>query len=176
MAFPDGGAWCSPVTTAMLLAFWSSNLNRPELNVAIPDVARSIYDTTWEGTGNWSFNMAFAGAQPGMRAYVARFSDVRELEEWIASGYPVGISLCYDRLRNVGRGPNGHIMVCVGFNEQGDVILNDPGSLHNTRRTFPRKWLVDAWAYSKNTVYLVHAESTKLPRDRFNHWINNDAK
>jgi hypothetical protein len=177
MAYADGGAWCSPTTTSMLLAFWSAKLERPELNFDVPDVAHSIYDTTWKGTGNWAFNMAFAGAQSGMRACITRFNDVRELEEWIASGYPVGLSICHNRLRGrQSAGPSGHLVVCVGFDESGDVVINNPGSLHETQKTFSRERLIDAWAYSKNTVYLVYPESAKLPADKFGHWTINHAK
>ena len=147
-AYPEGiTKWCSPTTTSMLLAFWSEKLNRPELNFEVPDVARSIHDTTWKGTGNWAFNMAFAGAQPGMRGYVTRFNDVRELEAWIASGHPVGVSLCSNRLRGVTNSPSGHLVVCVGFDQNGDVILNNPGSLHETRKTYSRAIFIHSWAY-----------------------------
>lgn len=175
--YPEGVTkWCSPTTTSMLLAFWSKQNHRPELNFEVPAVAHAIHDTTWNGTGNWAFNMAFAGAQPQMRAMVSRFDDVRELEEWIASGHPVGVSLCSNRLRGVTNPPSGHLVVCVGFDQHGDVILNNPGSLHETRKTFARERLIDAWAYSKNTVYLVYPENAKLPHDQFSHWTVKDAK
>lgn len=162
--------WCSPTTTSMLLAFWSEKLNRPELDFDVPDIARAIHDTTWNGTGNWAFNMAFAGAQPGMRGIVTRFDDVRELEEWIASGNPVGISLCSNRLRGKDTPTSGHLVVCVGFAADGSVILNNPGSLHDTQKTYSRERFIHSWAYSKNTVYLVYPEGAKLPRDKFGHW------
>ena len=170
-AWPEGvSKWCSPTTTSMLLAFSSEQTNRPDLNFDVPDVARAIHDTTWNGTGNWAFNMAFAGAQAGMRAMVARFDDVRELEEWIASGHPVGISLCSNRLRGKDNPASGHLVVCVGFTANGDVILNNPGSLRDTQKTYARDVFIHSWAYSKNTVYLVYPEGVKLPRDKFNHW------
>ena len=170
-AWPEGiSKWCSPTTTSMLLAFWSEKLNRPELNFEVPDVARAIHDTTWNGTGNWAFNMAFAGAQPGIRGAVTRFDDVRELEEWVASGHPVGVSLCSNRLRGKDTPPSGHLVVCVGFAPDGSVILNNPGSLHETRKTYSREIFIHSWAYSKNTVYLVYPEGEKLPRDKFGHW------
>ena len=177
LSYADGGAWCSPTTTSMLLAFWSDKLERPELNFDVPEVAHSIYDTTWKGTGNWAFNMAFAGGQPGMRAYVTRFNDVREIEEWIAAGYPVGLSIDHNRLRNrQSQGPSGHLVVCVGFERNGDVTINNPGSLHEMQKTFARERLIDAWAYSKNTVYLIYPEGAKLPTDKFGHWTIGRAK
>jgi len=177
LSYADGGAWCSPTTTSMLLAFWSAKLERPELDFDVPAVAHSIHDTAWKGTGNWAFNMAFAGAQPGMRACVTRFNDVRELEEWIAKGYPVGLSICHNRLRGrQSQGPSGHLVVCVGFDKNGDVVINNPGSLKEMQKTFTRERLIDAWAYSKNTVYLVYPEGAKLPSDKFGHWTIGRAK
>jgi len=71
-----------------------------------------------------------------MRAYTARLSDVAELEDWIMQGIPVGLSLCYNRLRGKSRTPSGHLVVCVGFTENGDAVINDPGTLRNVRKVF----------------------------------------
>jgi len=170
MAYADGRAWCSPTTVTMLLQFWAKQLDRADLALDVPEVAHGIYDETWQGTGNWSFNMAFAGSYPGLRAYVTRFNDVRELETWIAHGQPVGISVCYDKLRGTGPGPNGHLMVCVGFTKRGEVILNDPGTRFQMRKTFTREQLIAGWAHSRNAVYLIHPEGAALPEDVEHHW------
>ena len=170
MPYPDAKGWCSPTSVSMLLGFWAGALQQPELDRGVPEVAGEVFDPQWGGTGNWSFNMAFAGSFPGLRAYVTRLTDVSELEDWVAQGLPVGVSLCYNRLRGKSREPSGHLVVCCGFTPDGNVIVNDPGTTRNVRKVFPRANLVDAWAYSKNTVYLVHPPATKLPHDRFGHW------
>ena len=64
----------------------------------------------------------------------------------------------------------------VGFTKDGDAIINDPGTSKNVRKTFPRENLIDAWAYSKNTVYIVYPVNTPLPGDRFGHWESAKAK
>jgi hypothetical protein len=171
MAYPNGGTLCSPTTVSMIMTWWSKELKRPELDHDVPDIVKEIYDANWHGAGNWPFNMAYAGSYPGMRAYVTRMSDVSELEDWIAAGLPVALSVCYDRLRGKGPGPNGHLVVCVGFTKEGDVIINDPGTSKNIRKTFPRKNLIYAWANSKNAVYLIYPEDAKVPADRFGHWF-----
>lgn len=178
MLFPGGGGWCSPTTVSMLLAFWSKELSRPDLDCDVPEVASGVYDSTWKGTGNWSFNMAFAGARPGLRACVVRLGDIGELEELVSHGFPVGVSLCYDRLRGVGRGPNGHLMVCVGFDHRGYVILNDPGTRHKDQmqKTISRERFADAWDYSHHTAYLVYPEGAKLPPDPSGHWTIGSAE
>lgn len=170
MLYPGGDVWCSPTTVSMLLAHWGRVLGRPDLDFSVPQVVREVFDPNWEGTGNWVFNTAFAGSLPGMRACVARLSDVAELEDWIAAGLPVGLSLCYNQLRGREGKVSGHLVVCVGFTEDGDPIINDPGTRENVRKTFPRKNLMAAWATSKNAAYLVYPEGAKLPVDRFGHW------
>lgn len=170
MIYANGKTLCSPTTVSMLLAFWADALKRPELDHTVPEIANAIYDTQWQGAGNWPFNMAYAGSFKSMRAYVTRFSDVSELEEWIAQGTPVGLSVDYDRLRAKGPGPNGHLVVCVGFTKTGDPVINDPGTSQHVQKIFPRRNLIDAWACSRNTVYLVYPEDAAVPNDRFGHW------
>lgn len=172
MVYPNGKVLCSPTTVSMLMSYWSHELKRPELDEDVPKVAKAVYDGKWKGTGNWSFNMAYAGSFPGMRAYATRMSDVSELEDWVANGLPVGISVCYDRLRAKGPGPNGHLVVCVGFTDTGDPIINDPGTSQNVRKIFPRKNLIYAWAYSHNTAYLIYPTDSGIPADRFGHWAS----
>jgi len=170
MKYPNGKVLCSPTTVSMLMSYWSQTLKRPELDHDVPEVTEGVYDGKWKGAGNWPFNTAYAGSFRGMRAYVARMSDLAELEDWIAAGIPVGLSVCYDRLRAKGPGPNGHLVVCVGFTEDGDPIINDPGTSQNVRKIFPRKNLVSAWTHSHNAAYLIYPLDTEVPTDRFGHW------
>jgi Peptidase_C39 like family len=170
MAYPNGKVLCSPTTVSMLMAYWAGELHRPELDQGVPAVVQGVYDANWKGAGNWPFNMAYAGSFPGMRAYVTRMTDLSELETWVAAGIPVGMSVCYDRLRGEGPGPNGHLVVCLGFTDQGDPIINDPGTSKHVRKVFPRKNLAYAWSYSHNTAYLVYPSDSEIPADRFGHW------
>lgn len=171
LAYVGGEEWCSPASTAMVLGWWSARLSRPDLQWDVPEVARWVQDPQWPGTGNWAFNTAFAGAQPGLLAYVARLSDVAELEDWIAAGLPVVLSVNNTVLQGRVGPPRGHLVVCVGFTETGDVVLNDPGTRHEIRRAFPRQSLIEAWAHSRRTVYLIHPETAAPPPDRFGHWL-----
>jgi len=170
MAYPNGKELCSPTTVSMMLSYWSQKLDRRDLNRDVPEISENVFDRNWKGTGNWVFNMAYAGSFKGMRAYVTRLSDVSELEDWIAQGVPVGLSLCYDKLRGRKSGPSGHLVTLVGFTEKGDPIINDPGTSENVQKVFSRRNLVNAWAYSRNAVYLVYPENTDVPKDRFAHW------
>jgi hypothetical protein len=171
--YPGGEqSWCSPTSTSMILAWWAAQLQRQELDRPVPEVAKAVGDPNWPGTGNWPFNTAYAGSFPEMRACVSRFSDVSELEDWIASGIPVAVSVAYTVLKGQPprAGADGHLVVCVGFTSAGDVIVNDPGTRQQIRRIVPRENLVKAWAPSHNTVYLIYPDGMAIPIDRFGHW------
>jgi hypothetical protein len=170
--YPEGAKiWCSPTSTSMILDYWSHKLNRPEMSLTVPEVAKSVYDSTYKGTGNWPCNTAFAGSFDGMRAYVSRLTDVSELERWIEVGVPIATSVSYNRLKGKNTSGSGHLIVCVGFTEKGDIIVNDPGTrLDNVRRTFSRDLFKQAWADSGNTVYIIYPEDAPIPMDRWRHW------
>jgi hypothetical protein len=176
MAYTNGVALCSPTTVSMVMAYWARQLRRTELDRDVPDIVSAIYDAKWPGTGNWPFNTAYAGSYRGIQAYVTRLSDLSEVEDWIAAGIPVVLSVCADRLHHKGPGPNGHLVVCVGFTENGDPVVNDPGSSVKIRRTYPRKDLIYAWSYSRNTVYLIYPEDSEIPKDRFGHWDSRTSR
>ena len=156
----------------MVLAHWARVQRQPALDRDVPEVVEGVFDPKWPGTGNWAFNTAYAGSIPGLRAYVTRLTDVAELEDWVAADVPVILSVCYDLLRGKPRTrDSGHLVVCVGFTESGEVVVNDPGTRDQVRKTFPRDNLVRAWAHSRNTVYLIHPDTWRPPRDRFQHWF-----
>jgi hypothetical protein len=167
--------WCSPAALAMVLTRWGEALHRPDLKLDVPEVAAGVYDRVLVGTGNWPFNTAYAGGFPGMRAYVARFSDPSEVEDWIGAGIPVIISAPWHLLspgrRDTG---SGHLSVCIGFTENGDVVINDPAANlqkgQKVRHIYMRQNVINAWKESHNTVYLVYPETAQIPADRFGHW------
>lgn len=170
--YPEGARiWCSPTSTSMILDFWSEKLGRPELNIGVREAAKAIHDPNWPGTGNWPFNAAFAGSFPGMRAYVTQLTDVSELEAWTEAGFPVATSVSYNLLKGLNKSGSGHLIVAVGFDEKGGIIVNDPGTrLDNVRRAFSRELFRKAWAYSGNTVYLIYPEGAKIPNAAHGHW------
>lgn len=173
-SYPNGGVICSPTCVSMIMGYWAQRLGREELDPDVPDVCAAIYDKNWPGTGNWSFNTAYAGGFEGMRAYVSRLSDVRQLEAWIDAGVPIATSVAYDILRygERRRGNDGHLIVLVGFDEKGDPVFNDPASSAQVRKTYPREMFIKAWAESNRTVYIIHPETTKPPKDELGEWVN----
>lgn len=170
LSVPGGSVWCSPTSTAMVLGYWSKQLKRPELTVGITEAATGIRDESWGGTGNWGLNAAYAGEFKGICAYVDRFSSVARIEQCIARGVPVVVSLDYNRLnrRNTTK-TMGHLMVIRGFTKDGDPVFNDPWAHlekgEQLRKVFKRADLEYAWlgsGGSQGTVYIIHPENFKL--------------
>jgi len=165
--FPEGvDKWCSPTSTSMLMEYWAKELGRPDWDFPVPAVAAAVFDPEWGGTGNWPFNTAFAGAQPGLLACVGRFNDLADLERWVGNRLPVAASASYAMLKGAAspaRG-DGHLVVVRGFTPDGDLAINDPG-VRRTRvqRVIPRADFDRAWAHSRRTVYLVWPEGRLTP-------------
>jgi hypothetical protein len=172
--YPNEKGWCSPTSLSMALSRWAEILQRPEMNLTVPEVAADVYDNDFDATGNWPFNTAFAGSFRGIKSYVTRFDNLSEVEDWIVAGIPVILSARWDWLQP-GRpfDDNGHLIVCIGFTKDGDVVINDPATnlkKESVRRIYKRADVIRAWATSHNTVYLVFPDTAKIPKSKNNHW------
>jgi hypothetical protein len=159
MVYPDGGnVWCSPTSTAMVVAYWENYVGpcEPTVRAAV----EGIYDWIYDGTGNWPFNTAYA-ATHGLQASVRRFTSMNEIEAWVAQGVPVVFSYAWNKGDLTGAAvtsSNGHLSVVVGFDGQGNPIVNDPaaGSDADVQRTYLRSELESVWLEaSGGTVYLI---------------------
>ena len=162
MLYPNGGeGWCSPTSTAMVLGYWG-------YNVAVPDAAAATYDASYKGTGNWTFNTAFA-ATYGLETYVTRLGSMTDVEDWVTLGIPVVISVAFAPGELPGApipSSDGHLLVVRGFDVSGNVITNDPAAASDAavrvvydRATLERLWL----ASSGGTVYLIYPQGHAVP-------------
>jgi uncharacterized protein YvpB len=170
LGYPGGKGWCSPTAVSMILAYWSRQLNRAELDVSVPEAAHCVHDFAYRGTGNWAFNMAYAGSFDGMRAHVARLENLRQVEDYIAAGVPVALSVSFDLLNGKEKDQNnGHLIVVVGFTKEGDVVVNDPWpnpkKENRVRKTFARRRIIAAWQRSKQTVYVIVPNGVSIRRE-----------
>ena len=175
-SYPGGNGWCSPTSLSMVLAYWGGESNRADWNLDAPEVAAGVIDHHFKkatGTGRSTphSRAASTGCAPTPRASTT----FRNLKNSIAAGIPVVISARYDLLKD-GRAPdfNGHLTVCRGFTENGDLVINDPWTdlkVESVRHIYKRKNVRRAWATSHNTVYLVYPETINPPPDRFGHWF-----
>ena len=160
-----GGVWCSPTSVAMILRYWSHQLSRPELRYTVPEAASQVLDPGWPGTGNWAFNVAFAGGHSGMRAFVTRLNHLDELKSLLEHGMPIAASVSYDLLKGKPiKGSNdGHLVVLVGFNEKGDPVFNDPAACPEVTLSYPLDHFIKAWQSSRQTVYVIYPSELLLP-------------
>ncbi|MCE9560174.1 MAG: C39 family peptidase [Armatimonadetes bacterium] len=175
MSYKNGNVLCSPTSLSMLLLYWSQALSRPNLDHDVPDVVAGVYDKNWPGTGNWPFNTGFAAQQPGLISYVTRLRSIRDLEDWIARGVPVATSVSYDLLKGKEiKGKNdGHLVVCIGFDPEGNPVFNDPGRSKEVRQTYKRDAFRRAWENSGRTVYLVYPRTWMEPQSPGGPWMDS---
>ena len=183
-----GEAWCSPTSTEMVVEYWGKRPSDEDLewvdpaiaDPTIPHAARFTYDHDYDGTGNWPFNTAYA-ASFGLNGHITRLSSLTDIEKFIKAGIPVITSQSFlaSELDGAGYGTAGHIMVVVGFTENGDVIANDPASSSNeaVRNVYKRDQFANIWLRTKRynasggisggpggVAYIIAPPWKKLPR------------
>ncbi|MEN3281467.1 MAG: hypothetical protein V7607_2607 [Solirubrobacteraceae bacterium] len=181
-AYGGGGeVWCSPTSTAMVLAYWHRGPTAADLASLPPDpvfdahgrvdaqvdwAAIHTWDVAYEGTGNWPFNTAYASAY-GLDGSVRQYASLPDVERWVQRLVPVVIATAWD---NTDTSPDndltgapipksaGHLMVVRGFTASGDVIVNDPAAPTNSqvrrvyrRAQFERNWL----NFGSGTTYII---------------------
>jgi hypothetical protein len=179
----DGGgeAWCSPTSTSMVVAYWGTGPTAQDYAWVTDDhpghadpwvdyAARHTYDYNYDGAGNWPFNTAYA-ARFGLEAFVTRLRSLTEAEQFIKAGIPIVVSASFkeSKLDGAGYGTNGHLLTIVGFEEDGDVVVNDPASHlipsnDEVRVTYDREQFENAWiGHTGGISYVIHPEDTRLP-------------
>jgi hypothetical protein len=167
MVYPDGGeVWCSPTSTSMVLGYWDKD-GRSCADREL-DVVDGVWDTIYNGAGNWPFNTAYAATQ-GYEAYVVRFSSMSQIEPWVKAGVPVVVSFAWNKGDLTGAAvssSNGHLSVVVGFDADGNPIVNDPAAATNedVQRTYIRAEFESLWLeHSGGTTYLIYPAGTTVP-------------
>jgi hypothetical protein len=163
-----GEAWCSPTSTAMVLAYYGlqpgpfPDITAGHADPQVDHTARLVYDHAYEGTGNWAFNTAYASTLTTGDAYVTRLPDLRAAEDFIVAGVPLVASVAFGRNQLTGApisSSNGHLLVVVGFEADGDVVVNDPAGAGNSavRRVYDRDEFEDIWINaSGGVVYVIN--------------------
>ena len=153
------GDICSPTAVGMVLSFWNYPVETLQAARGVFDAARGIY-------GNWAFNAAYAGLF-GLDAYVSRLSGLGELESEVAQGRPVVVSVAFEKGELRGAPiprTRGHLILVRGFDEDGNVIVNDPAAPHpeGVKRTYRREDFLRAWLGRKRGV--CYKISPRFPR------------
>ena len=132
--------WCAPASLGMLLAYRAYPLD-------LPVIAREVFDGRYGGTGNWAFNMAFAGTL-GFRAAVVHLRDLAHAHAFLASDIPLALSIAWNDRELPGAplpASSGHLVVLRGIDPDGAPLVNDPAHpevlVRYPRRAFERAWL-----------------------------------
>lgn len=128
------------------------------------EIALGVYDRGERIYGNWPFNTAYAHKAGGLESYVQRFMGLEDLEREISEGRPVIISVRWREgdLDNAPIGKtDGHVLVVVGFTQDGDVVVNDPAAKRGgVRRVYKRAQLYRIWLErSSGVVYILKRPS-----------------
>jgi hypothetical protein len=132
--------WCAPASLGMLLAYRAYPLD-------VPAIAREVFDGQYGGTGNWAFNMAFAGTL-GFRAAVVHLRDLAHAHAFLADDIPLALSIAWEKDELPGAplpASSGHLVVLRGIGEDGAALVNDPARpeivVTYPRAEFERAWL-----------------------------------
>ncbi len=143
---------CSPTSLSMLLDFWGRRLKTISVADGVRDRGSGLF-------GNWTLNVAYA-AMHGLRGRVARMDSMEELQEEIAAGRPVVVTIAFEPGELQGapiRRTPGHLLVVAGFTRKGEVVAYDPAapSRLTVRRVYPREDFYLAWLKRKRGVAYV---------------------
>lgn len=145
---------CSPTSVAMVLGYYG----QPVLPAALAALA---YDPWHDLYGNWPRNIQSAWSY-GVPGYLTCFESWEPLEKRVRSGQPVIISI------RVAPGAlpgapytesQGHLLVVVGFDGAGGVIVHDPAAPDSTsvRRVYGRRELGRCWFGHGGVAYVLAA-------------------
>jgi hypothetical protein len=168
MVYPDGGTvWCSPTSVSMVIAYWQQDAGpcEPRVRAAVA----GVYDWLFDGHGNWPFNTAYASSR-GLEGFVGRMTTMAEAERWLDAGVPLVVSYAWGSGDLDGAplpSSNGHLAVIVGFDEDGNPVVNDPAAPadESVRRTYPRAQLEELWLeHSGGTFYAIYPAGWAIPQ------------
>lgn len=139
VAHPRERGWCSPASLAMLLAYWGKPHD-------IAEMVPAVYDERYGGTGNWTFNLAYA-SRFGLRAVLTHLAGLDHAAGFIAAGIPLALSFSWSNGELPGAPldhSDGHLAVLRGFTRNGHPQFNDPAHA-DIATTYDRNALERVW-------------------------------
>jgi hypothetical protein len=147
--FPAERGWCAPASLAMLVGAWG-------VERTVAEVAAAVYDRGYDGTGNWTFGVALAGAC-GLVGVAAYLRDLTTIERFVAAGLPLAVSISWERGQLPGaplERSDGHVLVVRGFDARGNAIVNDPAQ-PAVRAVYARAEFAACWLAHGGVALLV---------------------
>ena len=125
-------------------------------------MASRVWDSSYDGTGNWVFNAALAGTF-GLSARVVRLRSLDDMATFTSAGTPLICSLRFhkDEMPGADYSTAGHLLVVLGLTPNGDVRVADPACTTPQKglRTYPRESFDRAWRRSRRSVIIVERSS-----------------
>ncbi|HEX4012574.1 MAG TPA: C39 family peptidase [Candidatus Cybelea sp.] len=146
---PSERGWCSPAALSMIHAYHG-------IAISVTETAREVFDRSYNGTGNWDFNVAYSG-RLGLRGAVAYLRNLDHAQRLIERNLPVAISYSWSSGELPGaplEHSDGHLAVLCGFTRTGDCAVNDPAA-PNVRVVYPRAALERIWQRNDGVAYVV---------------------
>lgn len=146
---PNERGWCSPAALSMIHAYHG-------IEVSVTQTAREVFDRSYNGTGNWVFNVAYSG-RLGLRAAVAHLRNLDHAQRLIERNLPLAISYSWSAGELPGaplERSDGHLAVLCGFTRAGDCAINDPAA-PNVRVVYPRAALERIWQRNDGIAYVI---------------------
>lgn len=143
---------CSATAVAMVMQHYG--VNEPTAKVA----ART-YDAKYQMYGNW-IRAVQAAYSFGIVGHIERFHDWDSVKRHIAAGRPIIASIRFGKgeLRNAPfSSSQGHIIVIVGFDNNGNVNVNDPAgkTMQAGVTTYPKEDMQKAWLDHGGVAYVL---------------------
>jgi hypothetical protein len=158
----DPGSICSPTSLSMALEFHGFKKTTREVADGVYDHGEKIY-------GNWPFNTAYAHRLSGLESYVVHAGGLEEIESEIAAGRPAVTGMRWDKgdlTDSSINSTNGHLICVVGFNADGDVVVNDPAAKPGgVRRVYKRREFFKCWLEkASGIIYVVKPKASSRAR------------
>ena len=141
--------WCSPASLAMIHAYHG-------IDVPVDVTARAVFDRAYNGTGNWTFNVAYSGSL-GLRGVVAHLQNLDHAQRLVERNLPIAISYSWSEGELPGAPlprSDGHLAVLCGFTATGDCAINDPAA-PNVRVVYPRSAIESIWQRNEGVAYVI---------------------
>ena len=145
------GSTCSPTSTSMVMAYAGADF--PTLQNAM-----RIYDDEYGIFGVWSRATALP-SEYGLDGWLTRFRNWDQVKAQIAKGQPVIASIRWaegEFPSNPQKSSGGHLIVIRGFQENGDVIVNDPAHKDvGNGIVYKKDELGKAWFEKGGVAYVI---------------------
>lgn len=146
------GKICGPTSLSMILGYY-------KIDMPTAKVASFCYDKYNDIYGNWPYIVAFASEQ-GLTGWVRYFTSLDELKEEIKNNHPVIVGISFGEGELTGSpvaSTAGHLLVVRGFDNEGNVYVNDPAFTSQNKgiRKYDKDEFAKAWLDNHLGIVLI---------------------